>query len=87
MAIAALDQPLVHPMMERHVELRFLLEMACVAKLRLRLNEQELRFLRVVRRMAGDATDAILRMLRIDGIHVLRTAGVAGQALLIDFLG
>ena len=36
-------------MMERHVELRFLLEMACVAKLGLGLDEQKLRFLRVVR--------------------------------------
>jgi len=27
-AIAALDQPFIHAMMERHVELRFLLEMA-----------------------------------------------------------
>ena len=27
-AIAALDQPFIHPMMERHIELRFLLEMA-----------------------------------------------------------
>ena len=28
MAIAALHQPFIHPMMERHVELGFLLEMA-----------------------------------------------------------
>ena len=39
----ALDQPFVHPMMERHVELGFLLEMARVAKLGLRLNQQKLR--------------------------------------------
>ena len=32
-AIAALDQSFVHAMVERHVELRFLLEMAPIAKL------------------------------------------------------
>jgi len=37
--------------------------------------------------MAGDATDVIFRMLRVNCIHVLRTAGVAGQAARIDFFG
>ena len=77
-AIAALDQPFVHAMMERHVELRFLLEMAPIAKLWLGFNEHKIRFLTMVRRMAGDATDAVFRMLRVDGVHVLRAAGVAG---------
>ena len=36
--------------------------------------------------MAGDAADVILRMYRIDGVHVLRAAGVAGQAAFIDCL-
>ncbi len=39
MAIRALDQPFVHAMMKRHVELGFLLEMASVAKLGLSLNQ------------------------------------------------
>ena len=77
-AIAALDQPFVYPMMERHVELCFLLEVAPIAKLGLRLNEQKIRFFTVVRRMAGNATDAIFGMLRVNGVHVLRAAGVAG---------
>jgi hypothetical protein len=38
-AIAALDQALVYPMMEWHIELGFLLKMARVAKLWLRLNQ------------------------------------------------
>jgi hypothetical protein len=59
MAIAALDQPFVHAMMERHVELGLLLQVACVAKLRLGLYEQELGFFGMVRRMAGDATNVI----------------------------
>ena len=40
-AIAALDQPLIHAMMEGHIELGLLLEMAAVAKLGLRLREQK----------------------------------------------
>jgi hypothetical protein len=86
-AIAALDQALVHSMMERHVELGFLLEMAPIAKLGLGFYEQKIRIFAVMRRMAGDATDVIFRMLRVDGIHVLRTAGMAGQAPGVDFLG
>ena len=52
MAIAALDQPFIHAMMERHIELRFLLQMAPIAKLGLGLYEQKLRCCGVVRRMA-----------------------------------
>ena len=84
-AIAALDQPFIHAMMERHVELGFLLEMACVAKFGLGLYQQEIRFVAVVRRMAGDATHVIPRMLRSDGIHVLRAAGMASEAARVDF--
>ena len=77
-AIAALDQPFVHAMMEWHVELGFLLEMAPIAKLGLGLSKHEIRFFAMVRRMAGDATDAVLGMLRVDSVHVLRATGVAG---------
>ena len=73
--------------MERHIELGFLLEMAPVAKFGLGLYEQEIRILTVVRRMTGNATDVILRMHGVDCIHVLRAAGVAGQALGVDFFG
>jgi hypothetical protein len=59
-AIAALDQPFIHAMMEWHVELGFLLEMAGIAQLRLGLDEQKLGFGSVVRRMTGDATDVVL---------------------------
>jgi len=40
-AIGALNKALVHAMVEGHIELRFLLQMAGIAKLRLRLDEQE----------------------------------------------
>src|SRR5271154_2967446 len=70
--------------MKRYIELRFLREMARVAKLRLRLNQQKLRFLRMVRRMATDAAHLILRMLRVDGIHVLRATHMAAQTDRVD---
>ena len=41
-AIAALDQPFVHPMMKRHLELSFLLKVASVAELGLSLYEQKI---------------------------------------------
>src|ERR1700683_1392234 len=37
--------------------------------------------------MAGNAADVILRMHRVDCIHVLRAAGMASQALSVDFFG
>ena|SRR5271163_479019 len=38
-----------------------------------------------MRRMAGDATHIIPRMFRGDGVHVLRAAGVTGEAARVDF--
>lgn len=61
-AIAALDQPFIHPMMKRHIELGFLLQMAGVAQLGLGLYEQKIRIFAVVRRMASNATNVILAM-------------------------
>ena len=86
-AIAALHQPFIHPMMERHVELGLLLEMTGVAKLGLGFYEQEFLGLRMVRRMTGNATHVILSMLRVDVVHVLRAARVARQAARVDLLG
>src|SRR5580698_4753053 len=34
--------------------------------------------------MAGDAADAVLAVYRVDGVHVLSAAGVAGQTAGID---
>jgi hypothetical protein len=73
-------------MMKWHFELSLLLQMATVTKLGLRLGQQKLFGLRVVRRMARNATDIVLRMYRIDSVHVLRAAGVATQAAGVDFL-
>ena len=85
-AIAALDQSFIHPVMERHIKLSFLLKVAAVAQLWLGLDEQEIRSFGMVRRMAGDATNAILLMFRVEGIHVLRAADMAVEAAGVDLL-
>src|SRR5665213_990014 len=66
-------------MMEWHVELGFLLQVAGVAKLRLCLYEQKFLGCCVMGGMAGDTTDVIFRVHGINGIHVLRATRVAGH--------
>ena len=86
-AIAALNQALVDAVVEGHFEFSFFIEMAAVTKFRLSLHQQELFCRCVVGGVAGDATNVVPRMLGVDCVHVLRAAGVAGQAALVDFLG
>lgn len=78
--IRALDEPLVHTMVEGHFELGLFSQMARVAELRLCFHQQELFGLRMVRRVAGDAADIVSRVDRVDRIHMLRATGVATQA-------
>jgi|HubBroStandDraft_5_1064220.scaffolds.fasta_scaffold18591_2 hypothetical protein len=85
--IRALHQSFVNTMAERHFKLGLLLKMARVTQLRLRFRQQKLFGLRHVRRMAGDATDIVLRVDRVDRVHVLRPAGVTTHATGVDFLG
>ena len=85
-AIGALDQALVDTMVEGHFKLGLLLQMARVTKFRLCFHQQKLFGLRMVRRMAGNATDIVLRVDGVDGVHMLRAAGVAAHAAGIDFL-
>ena len=59
-AVGALDQALIDPMVLRHIELGLLLQMAGVAKSGLFLDQQELFRGRVVRRVAVDAADVVL---------------------------
>jgi hypothetical protein len=86
-AVGALDEAFIHSMVEGHIELSFLRQMARVAKFRLSLYQQEFSCFRMMRRMAGNAAHVILRMYRIDGVHVLRATGVAGHAAGVDLLG
>jgi hypothetical protein len=84
-AVRALQQALVHAVVERHIEFGLLREVAGIAKLGLRLHQHEIRVFPVVRRMAGNATDLVSRVLGVDRIHVLRAAGVAAQAARVNF--
>jgi len=86
-AIGALHQAFVHPMVKGHFELRFLLQMAGVAKLWLLLGQQEVFGGRVVRRMTGNAAHIVLRVQRVDGVHVRCATGVASHAAGIDLRG
>jgi len=83
MAIGALNQAFVHPMMKRHLELRLLRQVARVAQLRLRFYQQEFSGLCVVRRMAVYATYSVLAMYGVDGVHMLGAAGVTAKARVI----
>jgi len=61
--------------------------MTGVTKLRLGFHQQVFLHLRMVRRMAGNTRHTVLRMQRIDGLHVLGARGVAAKTAAIDFLG
>ena len=61
-AIRALNESLFHPMVERHVELRFDLLMTAVTQSRLRLSQQKMIFHSVVSRMATQAAQVVLAM-------------------------
>ena len=54
-AVRALHQVFVDPVMERHVELRLLLQVARVTKFRLRLSQQVFFGFRMMDRVAGNA--------------------------------
>src|SRR5579862_9290258 len=40
-----------------------------------------------MRRMARNATDVVFGVHRIDGVHVLRAASMAGHATIVDLFG
>lgn len=85
--VSTLDQTLVDAMVKWHAELGPLLQMAGVAKLGLGLYQEELLRLRMTWRVAGDAADVTFRMQGINGVHLLGTRRVTGQAAVIDFFG
>jgi len=87
MAIATLHQPFVYAMVEGHFELGLLLRVTRITQLRLRFRQQELFGGRMVRRMAGDATDVVLGVDRVDGVHVLSATSMATHAAGVYFLG
>jgi len=84
MAVGALDQALVHAVMKRHIKLGLLLEMAGIAELRLRLDQQVFFRRCVVRRMAIDAAYLVLPVERIRAIEMSWVGRMAGEAPIID---
>ena len=63
-AVAALHHALVHPVLERHIELRANRSMAFITEVGLRFGEQGFRCPGRVNRMAVGANHAVLRMCR-----------------------
>ena len=61
-AVRALDKPLIDAMVERHLELRLLLQVAGIAELRLGLDQQEFLRLCVMGRVTGDTAHVALSM-------------------------
>jgi len=84
-AIAALDEPFIDAVMEWHLELGLLREVAGVAEFGLGLDEEKFLRFGVVRGVARDAAHPVLGVYGIDGIHVFGAAGVACQAARVDF--
>ena len=79
-AVAALDKTFLHAMMKRTGELRLLFRMAPETELRLVFLQEAAFDFRLMRRMAGNASDIIREVLRTEKIGVLHGTGVAGQA-------
>jgi len=87
MTIAARYKALVHPVVEGHCKLRLLLQVAGVAEVRLRLNQQKLGFLGVVRGMAIQAAHIVVAVDGSREIHLLLAGFVAGHATIVHHLG
>jgi len=86
MAVRALDQALVDAMPEGHIELGFLLQVARVAKIGLRLDQQLFLCSRMVRGVAIGAAHVVLAVEGIRAIEVRWPGSMAGEALLVDHL-
>lgn len=87
MTVSALDEPLIHAVVERHFKLRSFLKMAGVTELRLALHEKKLLDGGMMGRMAVDTTHLVAGMLRAQGIGMLGVFCVAIEAALIHFFG
>ena len=86
-AVATRDQAFIYAVVKRHCKLRLLLQVAGVAEGRLRLNQQKLGFLGVVRGMAIQAAHIIVAVDGSREIHLLLAGFVAGHATVVHHLG
>lgn len=83
-AVAALHNTFVHPVLERHVELRAHRPVAVVTEVRLRLSQQEFRSGRAVDGMAAGTNDVSKRVLRSADFRPGPIFAVAGEAVVED---
>ena len=83
-AIRALNQTLIHAVMEGHFKFSPLCKMAGIAKLWLQFDQQKFARLGMMNGVAGSTAYAVLRMNRIERVHVLGTASVTLEAARID---
>jgi hypothetical protein len=87
MTIRTLNEPFLHAVVERHVELRLDLLMAGIAETRLSLDQEKLIHHSLVGRMAAQAAQVILAVSRPGKIHVICARTVAFQTPLSDVFG
>ena len=86
-AIGALDQSLIHAMLERHGELGPHVRVAAVTKLGLILGQQIFGRGRMMVRMAIGAGDIVQSMLGAPDVGAREIGGVAREAGIDDLLG
>jgi hypothetical protein len=86
-AIVAQHQPLIYPVMEWTRKLCAHVQVASVTKLGRRIPQQELSFLRVMRRMAVDAGYSALQMSGAAVVTLIVAALMAVQAARANFRG
>lgn len=84
MAVGALDQAFIHPVVNRQIELRFLVSVAPVAEPRLRSLQEVFLCLAVVYAVAADATHICLSVRRTLEVGMRRP--MAAQTRRIHFL-
>src|SRR5689334_16209078 len=86
-AIRAGHEPFVHPVLERHRELRAHFAVASVTKCGLLLGQKKFRNGRLVDRMAARADHLVQGVLRAPDIGPAQRLGVASQAVVQNALG
>jgi hypothetical protein len=78
--VRALDNSLVHPVLERHGELSPYVGVTPVAKLRLLLGKKELRSLRFVNGVTVRANDVVIGVRRAANVRARERFPVASEA-------
>ena len=86
MAIRALHESFLHPMVEGHIELRLLVEMTAVAELGLCFHQEKVIRAGMMRGMTTQTAQVVLTVSRARDVRVILPGSVALQAPLIHLL-